>query len=126
MLARLNALARGSTYALARRIRRDEFRMRSLEPLKFLHHLVKFDVGDFRLIEHVIEILVPADMLAQPFDLFGGVGALYHSASCIRSGQKFSIQCVSRRRYTSLSGAHILFCGKKKPTRRLRKFAMRS
>ncbi len=81
MLARLNALARRSAYTLAWRIASDEFRMRSFELLKFLHHLVKFDVGDFRFIEHVIEILVPADMLAQPFDLFGGVGALYHSAS---------------------------------------------
>src|SRR5712671_807357 len=124
MLARLNALARCSAYALAWRIRRDEFRMRGFQLLEFLHHPVKLDVGDFRLIEHVIEIFVPANTLAQFFDLFGGVRALYHSAPSERSEQRISIQCVSQRRHTRLCGAQIPPCRKMKRTRSLWQFEM--
>src|SRR4029077_4708400 len=80
--------------ALRRRIRGDKFRMRGLQLLEFFHHPVKLDIGDFRLIEHVVEILVPADLVAQFFDLFGDGSALYHWASLKRTKRRVSIQCV--------------------------------
>src|SRR5579872_4407882 len=85
MLAGLDTFARRSAYALAWRIRRDQLRVRRLKLLQFGHHSIKFYVGDFRLIEDVIEIFVPADVLAQLFDLFCDVRARYHSASSKRS-----------------------------------------
>ena len=71
MLARLDTRARRPTHAPGRRIRREPFRMRGFQLLKFLHHPVKLDVGDFRLIEKVVEIFVFANIVAQAFDLFG-------------------------------------------------------
>src|SRR6202011_1781872 len=72
--------------------------MRGLKLLQLLHHSVKLDVGDFRLIEHVIQILVLANVVAELIDLFSGLCALYHSVSSKRTERTFSIQCVSRRR----------------------------
>src|SRR3984893_16747588 len=68
--------------------------MRGLELLEVFHHPVKLVIGDFRLIEHVIQILVPANVLAQLFKLFGDGSALHHWASLKRTKRRVSIQCV--------------------------------
>src|ERR1700682_3469333 len=109
MLARFDAFAWRPAHALRRRIRRDELRIRGFQPLKLLHHPVKLGVGDFRFIEHVLQILVLAEIIAQLFDLFGGLRALYHSASLKRTKRTFSIQCVSRpRNWMSMRSANTV------------------
>ena len=40
-----------------------------LERLEFVHELVEFGVGDLGIVEHVVAVLVVADLLAQGFDL---------------------------------------------------------
>src|SRR5579863_9501115 len=94
MLARLESLSRSAAHALRRRIGCDKFGMLRLEPLEFLHHLVKLDVGDLRLVLHVIEVFVPAQFLAQFFDLFGCFFVLRHAASERQMKWAFSIQCA--------------------------------
>ena len=94
MLPRLESFARRAAYALRRRIGSDEFRIFRLQLLEFLQHPVKLDVGDFRLVEHIIEIFVPAQFFAQFLDLFGCRCVLRHAPSENRKKRAFSIQCA--------------------------------
>ena len=63
------AFARGAAYPLSRRIRRDQLGIFRLQLLQSVHQHVKVGVADGRLVEHVIEIFVASNLLAQRFHL---------------------------------------------------------
>ena len=72
----LETLARRAAHTLRRRIGRAQFGMLGLELLEPLHEPVERGVGNFRIVRDVIEVLIPANLLAETFDLFGGVAGL--------------------------------------------------
>src|SRR5580693_10689614 len=100
MLARLESFARRSAHALRWRIRSDKFWIFCLELLELLHHAIELDVGNFRFVQHEVEVFVAAQLLAELFDLFGFVRVLRHVASTIRENGIFSIQCATQPRNT--------------------------
>ncbi len=53
---------------------RDEGRVFTLEALKLSHEVIELGVGDCRLVQHVVKVLVVADLVAEGGDPFGGVG----------------------------------------------------
>ena len=67
-----------ATDTLGGRIRRDELRMFRLQLLELVHQLVESGVADFGLVQHVVAVLVIADLVAQGFefllDVFGRRG----------------------------------------------------
>ncbi len=65
MLRLHKALARFTSDALGRRVRRDQFRMFCLQALQLLHQAVKLRIADLRRVQDVIEVLVAADLFAQ-------------------------------------------------------------
>ena len=69
MLARLEPFARRAPHPLRGRIGRDQFRVRRLELLQLIHQRVEFGIRNRGIVEHVIAVLVPANLLAQPRDL---------------------------------------------------------
>src|SRR6267154_191179 len=68
----LEAFAGSGAYADGGRIGRDEVRMRGLEFLEAVHQAIVGGVGNFRLVQHVVEIFVMAQLVAQGFDLLPG------------------------------------------------------
>ena len=69
------AFARLAADALGGRIGRDQFGMFVFELLQLNHELVEFGVGDFGIVEDVVEVFVVADFFPQCFDLlFGALG----------------------------------------------------
>ena len=64
-----------ASHALRRGVGRDELRMLEFEFLQALHQLVELEVGDLRIVEHVVAVLVVADFVAQLgnflLDVFG-------------------------------------------------------
>ena len=60
--------------ALGRRIGRRELGMRGLDRLQLAHQLVVFDVGDRRLVEHVIAVVGLVDARAQLGGACGKIG----------------------------------------------------
>ncbi len=64
------ALPRLPAHPLRGGIRRHQARVPLLQLLEVLHQLVEFGVGDLRVIEHVVAVLVVADLLAELLDLF--------------------------------------------------------
>src|SRR5439155_858400 len=76
-----------SANALGRGIRRDQLRIFLLEPLKLAHKLVELVVGNNRLAEHVIAMLVFANLPAELLDpvVYGAFGATHASADFIAS-----------------------------------------
>ena len=68
---------RGSPDALGRRIGRDQVRVLLLEFLEFGEELVIVAVGDDRLGEHVVGVIVAGDLFTQGFDSFAGVGCVH-------------------------------------------------
>ena len=74
------ALARLAAHALRRRIGRDQLRMLGLELLQLVHQAVEFGVADLGIVEHVVAVLVVADLVAQRFDLLLHIFAGRHGA----------------------------------------------
>jgi hypothetical protein len=69
-------LARPAPYPLSGRIGSDEGGIVRFQFLQFVHELIELGVGDLRVVENVVEILVVADFLAQRLNL------LYEVPSC--------------------------------------------
>src|ERR1700690_4022792 len=69
------SLARLPPNALRGRIRRDQLRVLRLQILQMLHQLVEIEIADFRLVYHVVQIFVAADLLAESLNRFFGVFA---------------------------------------------------
>ncbi len=67
------SFARLTAHALAGGIRGDELRMLSFETLQPAHQRVVFGVGNFWLVEHVVQVLVVAQLIAQVFDFLACV-----------------------------------------------------
>jgi len=65
------AFARLAADALCGRLRSEELRMGGFESLKFAHQNVVFSVGDDRLIEYVVKMLVPSKLVAKLLDFTG-------------------------------------------------------
>ena len=63
-------LRRLAPHSLGRRIGRDKLRILGLQLLKPAHQFVKLEVGDFRVIQDVVPVLVVADIIAELFDFF--------------------------------------------------------
>jgi hypothetical protein len=57
-------------HALGGRIGRDKLRILGLQLLKPAHQFVKLEVGDFRVIQDVVPILVVADIISELFNFF--------------------------------------------------------
>src|SRR5712672_1980952 len=69
----LEAFAGSGAYADGGRIGRDESGMRGLQLLEAVHQAIVGGVGNFGLVQHVIEIFVMTQLVAQIFDFdFGG------------------------------------------------------
>ena len=66
-------LARLAAYALGWGIRRQQFGMARLQIAQFAHEGVVFGVGDFGLVQHVVQALVMAQRFAQLFDPGGSI-----------------------------------------------------
>src|ERR1700730_5310149 len=49
-----------AAHPLRRRVSRNELRMRSLERLELSNELIVLGVGDFRIVEHVVPVVVPS------------------------------------------------------------------
>ncbi len=94
------SLARLAAHALRRRIRGRQFRMRGFERLQFAHHRVVFGVGDFRRIEHIVQMLVAAQFFAQMFGfrLQGGVMLLHCRAGLSYRNPSIRCQLNNRKR----------------------------
>jgi hypothetical protein len=64
-----------ASHTLGRRIRCNKLRILRLQLLKPVYQLVKLEVGDLRIIEHVVTVLVVTDLVAQlgnfSLDVFG-------------------------------------------------------
>ena len=65
------SLARLAADALGGRIRRDQLGMRGFQRLQLPHHRVVFGVGDLGRVQHVIQMLVVAQFLAQGLNFVG-------------------------------------------------------
>src|SRR6185312_4241031 len=63
------ALAWLASNTLCGRIRRNQFRVRSLKLFEFLHQAVKVGVRNLRSIQDVIEVFVAANVVAQLLNL---------------------------------------------------------
>jgi hypothetical protein len=74
---RLETLARRPAYPLSGRIGRHDFGMICLELLELIHQPVEFGIRNGRPVEHVITMLVRADLLAQPRDLFTKLAVVF-------------------------------------------------
>src|ERR1700676_4312279 len=72
MLARLKSLARRPAHALRWGIWRDELGMLPLKFLELVQQAVECRVGNGRVVEHVIAVLVLADLFAQLGDCIVG------------------------------------------------------
>jgi hypothetical protein len=64
------ALAWLAAYTLRRRVRRYQRGMLRLQPLEPVHERVILGVGDFRCVEHVVEMFVVANLFAKSLNLF--------------------------------------------------------
>ena len=65
----LEPVARRRADALRRRFGRDQLRVLLLERLELVEEPVVLGVGDLRLVEHVVEVEVVVDLLAQVVEL---------------------------------------------------------
>ena len=72
----LKSCARRAAHPLRGRIGRAQFGILGLQFLEPLHEAVECGVGNFRIVRHIIEVLILANLLAETFDLFGGVAGL--------------------------------------------------
>src|SRR5215470_13686796 len=64
------SFARLAADALGGRIGRNQLGVLLFQSFQLVHQLVKFGVGDFGSVEHVVEVLVVADLFAEGVDLF--------------------------------------------------------
>ncbi len=64
----LKSGARLAAHALRRRIRRDQLGMLRFERLELIHQLVVAGVGNLRIIQDVVEVIVPVNIVAQALD----------------------------------------------------------
>src|SRR5215470_20347416 len=60
-------LARLAAYTLRRRVRRDQLRMIGLDLLELVHQPVEFGIADLGIVEHVVAVLVMANLIAKQF-----------------------------------------------------------
>ena len=67
------AFARFSAYALTGRVGGYQIRVLSFQLDKLVHQLIEFCVGNLRIIEYVIAVLVMTDLLTQAFNLLGQI-----------------------------------------------------
>jgi hypothetical protein len=69
------AFARLAAHALGWRVGRDQRGMLAFQRLQLVDQAVELGVGNLRVVEHVVAMLVVADLLAQllraPLDVFG-------------------------------------------------------
>ncbi len=86
----LESGARAAANANGGRIGRDQLRVRRLQFLEALHQTVIGGVGNFRLVQNVIEILVMAQLVAQLFDFVFGGYSLGHETL----GRTFTGICI--------------------------------
>ncbi len=63
------AVAGLATDALAGRVGRDQIRVLGLERLETLHQVVVLGIGEYGRVEHVVQVLVVAELVAEGFDL---------------------------------------------------------
>src|SRR5882762_3730327 len=68
----LEAFAGSGAYTDGGRIGRDEVRMRGFEFFEAVHQAIVGGVGNFGLVQHMVEIFVVAQLVAQGFDLLPG------------------------------------------------------
>src|SRR5215469_3610064 len=61
--------------------------MLGFQLLQLLHELVEIPITDLGLVEHVVQVFVMADFLAQGFDLFFGVLSCRHRRKDYRRGK---------------------------------------
>ena len=76
------ALARLAAHALGGRVGRDQLRMLGLERLQLVHQAIEFGVADLGIVEHVVAVLVIADLVAQRVDLLLHIFAGGHEQLC--------------------------------------------
>src|SRR6202011_485852 len=60
--------SRLSSHPLRRGVAGDEFRTGGFEPLKFLHQQVELGIRNLRIVEHIILVLMMANLLPQFYD----------------------------------------------------------
>ena len=68
VLNTLQAFARLASHSLRRRIGRHQFRVLLFELLETTHQSIVLGVGDHRLIEDIIQVLVPLNFFAEPLN----------------------------------------------------------
>ena len=64
----MNSFARRAAYALGWRIRRQPLRVLALELTQFGDQRVVFGIADLRLVQHIVKMLVPPQLVAEYFD----------------------------------------------------------
>src|ERR1041385_3773529 len=73
--------------ALSRRVRRDQLRLLGLELLQLIHQPVEFRVADLRIVEHVIAVLVMANLVAKRFN--AGCRFVTHTGKNVSKFRRF-------------------------------------
>ena len=103
----LEALGGLAAHALGGRVGREQLGMRGFEALELVHQRVVLGVGDFGRVEHVVEMLVAADLVAQLLDLRSGVG---HSRNYIEPLTQIKLEWGTRLdgtvRFAAISICH--------------------
>ena len=101
------ALARLAAHPLGGRIGGDQLGMLGFERLEFVHQPVEFGVADLRIVEHVIAVLVIADLVAQRFDLLLHIFAGGHEQLSV-AGSQLSVSRCTAFSATAARGWHGL------------------
>ena len=108
----LEAFGQIRPYSLCGRSGIYKIRILLLQSLKLLEKHIEFLVGDLRLIEYVIVVVVPIDFFAQTFDALFGLMSLHcliYNFLVKRPLRIFDIPKIQRlRRHRGAGGTSIL------------------
>src|ERR1700678_79708 len=74
----LKTLARRAADSLRRRVRRDRLGVFGLQLFQLIHQPIVGGIGNFRVVRHMIEIVVVAKFFAKTLDLFCDLTTLGH------------------------------------------------
>src|SRR5215813_4882912 len=106
---------RGASHALRRRVRSDQVRVLRFELLELAVQRVELNVGHLGLVEHVVEVLMPADLPAELLEPLLDVGRHSLARGAIVALMIFTPAPSNRTRSSSSVLVSVLFMTTPRP-----------